>query len=148
MNYLAHFKLSKPDIHSIVGNMMGDFRRFTELSTLPRSILDGIENHQRVDKFTDGHAVVNDLKSCLHKCSEVLLATDEDREGEMIAWSIVYILKLKDAKRIIFNSIFSTSSEFLYGDNSICFPIGMMACSMRHITRLLNNSNSKKQPFL
>lgn len=67
MNYLAHFKLSRPDTHSVVGNMMGDFRRFTELSTLPQSILDGIENHQKVDKFTDNHPVVDELKSCFSK---------------------------------------------------------------------------------
>ena len=36
---------------------------------------------------------------------------DEDREGEMIAWSIAYVLKLKNAKRIVFNSI--TKNELL-----------------------------------
>lgn len=35
----------------------------------------------------------------------VLLAADEDREGEMIAWSLARELKLTKPKRIVFNSI-------------------------------------------
>jgi DNA topoisomerase-1 len=37
--------------------------------------------------------------------SNVLLAADEDREGEMIAWSLAKELDIKNAKRIVFNSI-------------------------------------------
>jgi len=37
--------------------------------------------------------------------TNVLLAADEDREGEMIAWSLAKELGLTNAKRIIFNSI-------------------------------------------
>ena len=38
------------------------------------------------------------LSDKLSKTDDVLLATDEDREGEMIACSLAYVLKLKDAK--------------------------------------------------
>jgi len=55
--------------------------------------------------------VIKQLKDMHEKCSDVLLATDEDREGEMIAWSVAYVLKLKKAKRIVFNSI--TKDEIL-----------------------------------
>lgn len=37
--------------------------------------------------------------------SNVLLAADEDREGEMIAWSLAKELGIANAKRIVFNSI-------------------------------------------
>ena len=37
--------------------------------------------------------------------SNVLLAADEDREGEMIAWSLAKELEINNAKRIVFNSI-------------------------------------------
>ena len=37
--------------------------------------------------------------------SNVLLAADEDREGEMIAWSLAKELEITGAKRIVFNSI-------------------------------------------
>src|SRR5207249_1664175 len=48
-------------------------------------------------------------KKACKGASDILLATDEDREGEMIAWSLAYVLKLKKPKRITFNSI--TKSE-------------------------------------
>lgn len=62
MNYLAHLRLSRRDKHSIIGNLMGDFRRHLNGSLLPEAVTDGIENHQRVDKFTDGHIEVRELK--------------------------------------------------------------------------------------
>jgi DNA topoisomerase-1 len=61
--------------------------------------------------------VISDIKKLAAKTDDVLLATDEDREGEMIAWSLAYVLKLKDAKRITFNSI--TEQEIL---NAVAKP--------------------------
>ena len=61
--------------------------------------------------------VIYDLKKHFKNCSDVLLATDEDREGEMIAWSLVHVLNIKDAKRITFNSI--THDEIL---NAVANP--------------------------
>jgi DNA topoisomerase-1 len=55
--------------------------------------------------------VIANLKKLSAKCSDVLIATDEDREGEMIAWSIAHVLNIKNAKRIVFNSI--TKQELL-----------------------------------
>ena len=55
--------------------------------------------------------VISDIKKLASKVDDILLATDEDREGEMIAWSLAYILNLKNAKRITFNSI--TEKELL-----------------------------------
>jgi len=57
------------------------------------------------DKKQSRTHVVNNLKQLAKNADEVILATDEDREGEMIAWSLAYVLKLKNAKRIVFNSI-------------------------------------------
>jgi DNA topoisomerase-1 len=53
----------------------------------------------------DKTTVVKNLKSAAKKATQILIATDEDREGEMIAWCIADVLKLKNAKRITFNSI-------------------------------------------
>jgi DNA topoisomerase-1 len=51
--------------------------------------------------------VVDKLKKLTMKVGKenVFLAADEDREGEMIAWSCARELKLSKAKRIVFNSI-------------------------------------------
>ncbi len=64
-------------------------------------------------KIKDKTDTVNDLKRAAKKADEILLAADEDREGEMIAWSVANVLKLntKNAKRITFNSITKTELE-------------------------------------
>lgn len=59
----------------------------------------------------DKKGVVSDLKSNVKSCSEVILAADEDREGEAIAASLADVLKLKDPKRIVFNEITKTALE-------------------------------------
>ncbi len=50
--------------------------------------------------------VVRDLKAALQKSSELYLATDEDREGEAIAWHLKQQLKPKvPVKRMVFHEI-------------------------------------------
>jgi len=51
--------------------------------------------------------VVAKLKSLVKKADEVILATDEDREGEAIAWHLQQLLKLpaKQKNRIVFHEI-------------------------------------------
>ena len=51
--------------------------------------------------------MVNELKSLAKKAETVWLASDEDREGEAIAWHLANTLKLKEAntKRIVFHEI-------------------------------------------
>ena len=53
----------------------------------------------------DKKKVVSDLRNCVKSCSEVILAADEDREGEAIAASLADVLQLKNPKRIVFNEI-------------------------------------------
>ncbi len=49
--------------------------------------------------------VVSEIDSLAKKASEVLLATDPDREGEAIAWHIKEACGLKKPKRIVFHEI-------------------------------------------
>lgn len=50
--------------------------------------------------------VVKRLKELLKECDELILATDEDREGEAISWHLVEILKPKvPVKRMAFREI-------------------------------------------
>jgi DNA topoisomerase-1 len=67
-----------------------------------------------VDNGFDPYYVVNDrktktvaeLKRALKNADEVLLATDEDREGEAIAWHLLEVLKPKvPVKRMVFHEI-------------------------------------------
>ena len=54
----------------------------------------------------DKKKTVSELRSALKHASELYLATDEDREGEAIAWHLVQTLKPKvPVKRMVFHEI-------------------------------------------
>ena len=55
----------------------------------------------------DKKKVVSELKEAVKKAEMVWLASDEDREGEAIAWHLAQELKLKEenSKRIVFHEI-------------------------------------------
>jgi DNA topoisomerase I len=56
-----------------------------------------------VDKKRD---VVKELRAALKNADEVLLATDEDREGEAISWHVLEVLKpTVPVKRLVFHEI-------------------------------------------
>ena len=68
------------------------------------AIDDGFEPYYVVD--ADKKSVVADLKKKLKDADELLLATDEDREGEAIAWHLVDVLKPKvPVRRMVFHEI-------------------------------------------
>ncbi len=56
---------------------------------------------------SDKKKVISELKKAVKEADTVLLASDEDREGEAIAWHLAEVLKLnpKTTKRIVFHEI-------------------------------------------
>ena len=61
--------------------------------------------------------VVTDLKKRLQDADELLLATDEDREGEAIAWHLVEVLKPKvPVRRMVFHEITRDAIEKALGE--------------------------------
>ena len=68
-----------------------------------------IANHYEPQyQITDEkHKLVSDLKKAVKEAETVWLASDEDREGEAIAWHLQETLKLdpQKTKRIVFNEI-------------------------------------------
>ena len=58
-------------------------------------------------------AQINKIKKMISNASEVILASDDDREGEGIAWHIckVFNLSIATTKRIIFNEVTKTALQ-------------------------------------
>ena len=63
----------------------------------------GFIPHYEISKGKE--KVVSEIKSLSKRASEVLLATDPDREGEAIAWHIAEAVGLKHPKRVVFYEI-------------------------------------------
>ena len=61
----------------------------------------------------DKKKVITELKKSVKQAETVWLATDEDREGEAIAWHLTEVLKLdpKTTKRIVFHEITKSALE-------------------------------------
>ncbi len=62
MNHFAHLVLSQPTLESTVGNLLGDFSRGINIDSLPAAIKAGLQNHRVVDRFTDAHPHVLEMK--------------------------------------------------------------------------------------
>lgn len=58
MNWLAHLVLSEPFAPFRIGNLLPDIARPAQLVRLPPEFQRGIEQHRRIDAFTDTHPLV------------------------------------------------------------------------------------------
>lgn len=77
----------------------------TKDGTPPIDIENGFKTTYEVDP--EKKKVITELKKAVKAAEHVWLATDEDREGEAIAWHLCEVLKLdpKTTKRIVFHEI-------------------------------------------
>lgn len=55
--------------------------------------------------------VVKELKTQAKKAARIILATDEDREGEAIAWHLAMALGIEQPERIVFHEITETAIQ-------------------------------------
>ena len=83
---------------------------FGHISDLPsKNIGIDIENDfkPKYEVSSDKKTIVKNLKDLVKKSKTIWLASDEDREGEAIAWHLFRTLKLDadNTKRIVFNEI-------------------------------------------
>ncbi len=60
---------------------------------------------------TKARKVVTNLKNEAKGADNVILATDEDREGESIAWHLARVLELENSQRIVFHEITKEAIE-------------------------------------
>jgi len=83
----------------------------TKDGTPPVDIKNGFKTTYEVDP--EKKKVIAELKKAVKAADTVWLATDEDREGEAIAWHLCEVLKLdpKTTKRIVFHEITKSAIE-------------------------------------
>tara|TARA_Y100000022_G_C13259785_1_gene382035 strand:- start:4331 stop:6751 length:2421 start_codon:yes stop_codon:yes gene_type:complete len=86
--------------------VMGSYGHITHLSNLKQI---EFENNYKpnFEIIESKQSQINKLKKAILAASEIILATDDDREGEAIAWHIAQVFKLNivNTKRIIFHEI-------------------------------------------
>lgn len=77
----------------------------------PIEVKNGFKTTYEVDP--EKRKVITELKKAVKEAEAVWLATDEDREGEAIAWHLCEVLKLdpKTTKRIVFHEITKSAIE-------------------------------------
>jgi len=95
---------------------------------------------------TKARKVVTELKKEAAKADNVILASDEDREGESIAWHLKEALKLDNPDRIVFHEITKTAIE-----NALKSPrhIDMNLVDAQQARRILDRIvGYKLSPFL
>ncbi len=89
---------------------------------------------------------VTSLKKEVKKAEKIILATDEDREGEAIAWHLAQTLNLPTAERIVFHEITQKAiEEALKNPRSININLVNAQQGRRVLDRLVGY---KLSPFL
>ena len=86
--------------------VLGSYGHITHLSSLNQ--IEFENNYKPNFEISENKKTqVNKLKQAITKAKEVILATDDDREGEAIAWHITQVFNLNPltTKRIIFHEI-------------------------------------------
>ena len=101
-------------IEKYLGDQYKVTSSFGHISDLPSKNLGiDVDNNfePKYEVSTDKKAIVKNLKDLVKKSKTIWLASDEDREGEAIAWHLFRTLKLNadNTKRIVFNEITKTA---------------------------------------
>lgn len=95
-------------IQKFLGSEYKVLSSYGHIRDLPKSEFGVDVEHHFKPKYvipTKSRKIVNFLKKEVQKSDNVILATDEDREGEAIAWHLCQVLNFKNYQRIVFHEI-------------------------------------------
>lgn len=103
-------------IKKFLGSGYSVLSSFGHIRDLPTSTMGVDTEHDFEPKYvipTKAREQVKKLQAAAKKADEVILASDEDREGEAIAWHLMHALKLpkRKTKRIVFHEITKSAIE-------------------------------------
>jgi len=103
-------------IKKFLGNGYMVESSFGHIRDLPLSVMGVDMENNFQPKYvipTKARKTVTKLKELAKKADEIILASDEDREGEAIAWHLAEALNIKEAdtKRIVFHEITKSAIE-------------------------------------
>jgi len=95
---------------SSIGHIRSIVKKTSD-GTPPIDVKNGYKTSYEVD--SEKRKIISQLKKAVSSSDTVWLATDEDREGEAIAWHLAEVLKLnpKTTKRIVFHEITKNAIE-------------------------------------
>ena len=87
--------------------VIASYGHFTKLNDLKQINFNTFQIKYKIDKSK----VLNTIKDEIKKAKEVIIATDDDREGEAIGWTICTFCKLnlQNTKKIVFQEITKTA---------------------------------------
>lgn len=105
-----------------------------EWANLGVNVANGFEPLYIVPK--DKQKVVKELKEALRHADELLLATDEDREGESISWHLLQLLNPKiPVRRMVFHEI---TNEAIQQALSNCREVNQQLVRAQETRRILD----------
>ncbi|MDO8524470.1 MAG: type I DNA topoisomerase [bacterium] len=136
-------------IQKFLGGGYSVVSSFGHVRDLPKSVL-GVDVEKNFQpKYivpVKAKPKVKIIKEETKKADGVILATDEDREGEAIAWHLAEVLKLENPKRIVFHEITKNAiEEALKNPREIDMNLVNAQQSRRVLDRLVGY---KLSPFL
>lgn len=123
-------------IESYLGNnykVIASCGHFTKLDSLDQINFENYNIKYKIDKSK----VLKQMKDEISKASEVIIGTDDDREGEAIGWEICVFCKLnlKTTKKIVFQEI--TKSALMKALQN-CRPINMNIVKSQQTRQILD----------
>jgi DNA topoisomerase-1 len=107
-NFLGKDPTKSKTIKNFLGKDYKVLSSFGHIRDLPISELGvDIENNFKPKYIVPlkSRKVLKELKQGVKDAEMIILATDEDREGEAIAWHLSQALKLENPQRIVFHEI-------------------------------------------
>ncbi|HEY4476344.1 MAG TPA: type I DNA topoisomerase [Candidatus Paceibacterota bacterium] len=136
-------------IKSFLGKKYEVLSSFGHIRDLPKGKLGIDVEHDFAPTYvipTKARKAVKSLKASAQKADEIILATDEDREGEAIAFHLKEVLDLKNPKRIVFHEITKSAlQESLEHPRAIDANLVNAQLARRVLDRLVGY---KLSPFL